>query len=121
MIKFNLKCEAGHAFDSWFGSNEDFDKLRERGLISCVVCGSPEVEKAIMAPRVSQKAQKPALREMPVADDVGASFPAEARRMHYGEAPKRPIIGQAKIEEAQALLDEGVPVVPMAAKPKQVN
>jgi len=121
MIKFNLKCEHGHGFDSWFGSNADYDKLHKRGLVSCVICGSCEVSKAIMAPQVRGDAAAPDLRKKPPLDDVGKNFPEEARKMHYGEAPGRPIIGQAKVEEAQALLDEGVPVVPLMPKPKQVN
>ncbi len=121
MIKFNLKCERGHEFDSWFGSNEDYEKLRRRGLISCVVCGSCEITKAIMAPRVAGEIEAPDLREKPLVDDVGTKFPEEARKMHYGEAPVRPIMGEAKIEEARALLEEGVPVLPMGIKPKQVN
>jgi len=121
MIKFNLKCEHGHGFDSWFSSNEDYDKLSARGLISCVICGSCDVSKAIMAPRVQAEASAPDLREKPPLDDVGKNFPEEARKIHYGEVPERPIIGQAKIEEAKALLEEGVPVLPMGIKPKQVN
>ncbi len=121
MIKFNLKCSGGHGFESWFGSNSDYEKLRAKGLISCMVCGSSEVEKAIMAPQVrAEPAAKP-LREKPKIDDVGRDFPDEARRIHAGEAPKRAIIGQAKVEEAQALIDEGVPVLPVDWKPKQVN
>jgi len=121
MIKFNLKCEQGHGFDSWFGSNNDYEKLRGRGLISCVICGSSEVAKAIMAPRVQAETHAPDLREKPPLDDVGRNFPEEARKIHYGEAPERPIIGQAKIEEARELLEEGVPVLPMGLKSKLVN
>lgn len=121
MIKFNLKCERGHGFDSWFGSNSDFEKLQLRGLVSCVICGSCDVSKAVMAPRVAVEAKAPDLREKPLIDDVGAKFPEEARKMHYGDAPERPIMGQAKLEEARALLEEGVPVLPMGIKPKQVN
>ena len=121
MIKFNLKCKDGHGFDSWFGSNEDYEKLHSRDLISCVICGSYEVSKAVMAPQVKAERAVLDLREKPPLDDVGNKFPEEARKMHYGETPERPIIGQAKIEEARELLEEGVPVIPMAAKPKQVN
>ena len=121
MIKFNLKCKDGHGFDSWFGSNDDYEKLHSRGLVSCVICGSCEVSKAVMAPRVMAESAAPDLREKPPLDDVGNKFPEEARKMHYGESPERPIIGQAKIEEARVLLEEGVPVIPMGVKPKQVN
>lgn len=121
MIKFNLKCEHGHGFDSWFGSNEDYEKLHKRGLVSCVICGTCEVSKAVMAPRVKADNAAPDLREKPPLDDVGKNFPEEARKIHYGEAPERPIMGQAKIEEARELLEEGVPVLPMGLKPKLVN
>ncbi len=121
MIKFNLKCEHGHGFDSWFGSNADYEKLQQRGLISCVICGSCVVSKAIMAPRVAQNHTAPDLREKPPVEDVGTKFPEEARKMHNGDAPKRAIMGEAKIEEARALLEEGVPVVPVGIKPKLVN
>ena len=121
MIKFNLKCEQGHGFDSWFGSNEDYKKLHSHGLVSCVICGSCRVSKAVMAPRLKAKTDAPDLRGKPLIDDVGRKFPEEARKIHNGEAPVRPIMGQAKIEEAQALLEEGVPVLPMPMKPKQVN
>lgn len=52
MIQYTLKCSDGHRFDSWFQSADAFDTLKARGLISCTTCGSTEVEKAIMAPRV---------------------------------------------------------------------
>lgn len=121
MIKFNLKCEYGHRFDSWFGSNSDFEKLHARGLVSCVVCGSCHVTKAIMAPQVQAESAPPDLQKKPPIVDVGEKFPEEARKMYYGEAPERAIMGQAKPEEAKALLDEGVPVLPLGFKPKQVN
>ncbi len=121
MIKFNLKCRHGHGFESWFGSNEDFEKLQARGLISCMVCGETDISKAIMAPQVVSEAVGKGEDPSPAVDDVGEKFPDEARKIFYGEAPERPIIGQAKLEEARELVDEGVPVVPVGWKPKQVN
>jgi hypothetical protein len=52
MIQFTLKCDNDHRFDSWFQSGEAFDKLNAAGMVTCSVCGSSKVEKAIMAPRV---------------------------------------------------------------------
>ena len=52
MIQYALKCKEGHQFDSWFQNAEALDKLRQAGMVTCAVCGSPHVEKAIMAPRV---------------------------------------------------------------------
>ncbi|MEO0634071.1 MAG: DUF1178 family protein, partial [Pseudomonadota bacterium] len=52
MIKYALKCEHGHSFDSWFASADAFDKLNKSGMVTCAVCGSSNVEKALMAPSV---------------------------------------------------------------------
>jgi hypothetical protein len=55
VIVFDLRCGAGHVFEGWFGSGAEFDSQRERGLVSCPLCGDGEVVKAPMAPRVSAK------------------------------------------------------------------
>ena len=53
MIVFDLRCEAAsHVFEGWFGSTEDYESQRERGLVQCPLCGASDVEKAVMAPRV---------------------------------------------------------------------
>ncbi len=52
MIRYALKCSDDHAFESWFASAEAFDKLAGAGMVACPVCGSAEVEKSLMAPRV---------------------------------------------------------------------
>lgn len=138
MIKFSLKCSKDHQFDSWFGSNDDYDRLTARNLISCAVCGVTDVDKAVMAPRVPSKrhsetplsapasAAEQAVRDMrqkieKSADDVGSDFAVEARKIHDGEAPDRAIIGQAKPEEARALIEDGVPVVPLPWSNKPTN
>jgi hypothetical protein len=53
MIQYTLKCHNGHQFDSWFQSSAAFDKLHKAGHVSCAICGSDKVEKALMAPRVT--------------------------------------------------------------------
>jgi hypothetical protein len=56
MIVFDLECrEGGHTFEGWFGSSDDFARQQERGLVTCPHCGSGEVGKAVMAPRVARK------------------------------------------------------------------
>ncbi len=139
MIKFSLKCSNNHQFDSWFGSNDDFDRLKTRGLISCVVCGAAEIEKAIMAPQVPARSRtketplsapaspaEQAVKELRAkieksADDVGTNFAAEARKIHDGDAPERSIFGQAKPEEARSLIKDGVPVIPLPWSNKRSN
>ncbi len=129
MIQYSLKCAGDHKFDSWFQSADAFDKLHKRGLISCASCESDAVEKAVMAPRVNHatpqdrplsKARSPA--EQAVArlrrhieansDYVGTDFAREARAIHDGDAPDRPIWG-----EARKLIDDGVPVAPLPFLP----
>ncbi len=142
MIRYTLKCARDHRFESWFQSVEAFDTLRGQNLLSCPDCGSAEVEKTIMAPRVrpARKAtsepekQLPALseaadpREQAIAeirrqieensDYVGLNFANEARAIHDGDAPARTIHGEAKPEDAKKLLEDGVPVAPLPFVPR---
>jgi hypothetical protein len=128
MIRFSLRCDRAHRFDSWFGSNADYDRLADAGLIACAVCGSTAVEKDLMAPNLSTASDAPlsapaspaeqALAELrrrveAESEDVGRDFPAEARRIHDGVSPKRSIIGEARPAEARALLEDGIPVAPL--------
>lgn len=130
MIRYALTCSNDHAFDSWFQSAEAFDKLKAAGHVSCAVCGAHDVRKSIMAPRLAKQgdadrplsapatAAEQAVREMRAhlekhSEDVGDNFATEARAIHNGEAPERSIYGQAKPKEAKALLEDGVPVVPL--------
>lgn len=142
MIKYTLKCEQDHSFDSWFQSADAFDKLLNSGMVTCSVCGALGVEKAIMAPQVQaarSKAQpsagpltapaSPAEQAMAElrkhveanSENVGDNFAAEARAIHDGEAPERSIYGEAKPEEAKALFEEGVPVAPLPWGRKRTN
>lgn len=143
MIRYTLKCTEGHSFDSWFKSADAFEALEARGLLSCAVCGSDEVQKAMMAPRVTTQAPTgaaPSEETLPSLsgpvtkmdealqafrkhlDDnstyVGGNFASEARRIHLGEAPERLIHGEAKPEEAKALIEDGIPVAPLPVVPK---
>ncbi|MBU6269436.1 MAG: DUF1178 family protein [Sphingomonadales bacterium] len=75
MIVFELECrEGGHRFEGWFGSSDDFARQQERGLLCCPMCGSADVGKALMAPRLARKgnqkgdaAPTPARASQPVA------------------------------------------------------
>ena len=53
MIKYNLKCENNHEFESWFSSSDEFDNLNKKKLLECIYCSSKSIEKSIMAPMVS--------------------------------------------------------------------
>lgn len=141
MISFTLKCADGHSFDSWFQSSSAFDALQGAGQLECAVCGSKSVEKSLMAPRVrtsdaaAEKNMKGALTspsspaEQALAkmrqeveknsEYVGPKFAAEARKMHLGDAPERAIYGEAKVEDAKKLIEDGVPVMPLPFKPNR--
>src|SRR6188768_3104231 len=100
MIRYALRCDREHRFDSWFGSSADFDRLAERRMLACSVCGSTEVGKDLMAPRVAPSTPERPLSapasaaEQAVAElrrrieaqseNVGREFVAEARRIHAG-------------------------------------
>ena len=55
MIRYNLRCEKGHAFESWFQSSAAYESQEKRKLVSCPSCGSVKVERAIMAPQIMTK------------------------------------------------------------------
>jgi len=131
MIRFHLKCREGHEFESWFQSNAAFDKLVSSSMVTCTVCGSSEVSKSMMAPAVSTSSEitapKPddgalaAFRAKVEAesDYVGKGFAKEARDMHDGLIPERPIYGEANLKEAKKLVDDGVPVMPLPFVPRK--
>lgn len=140
MKVFDLHCPLDHVFEGWFASEEDFRSQLDRGLVECPICGSKELRKGLSAPRLNLGAQPAAAAPAPVPDetdrrklhalqaawlevsrkiaakteDVGERFAEEALRMHKGEEPERPIRGQATPQQAMELLEEGVPVMPLA-------
>lgn len=131
MIVFDLRCASAHVFEAWFASSAAYDEQRARTLIACPLCGDTTIEKAVMAPNVSAKANarapsppvdvKVALQALAAAQRkvlegsrwVGKDFAAEARAMHDGARPHETIHGQATIAEAKALVEEGVSVAPL--------
>jgi hypothetical protein len=137
MIIFDLRCApAGHVFEAWFGSSQDYEDQRGRGLVSCPICGAGDVDKAPMAPAVPKKGSgdgAPDLYSSDVetvkqmlgalaamqrklveqSDWVGDRFASEARAMHLGEADARAIHGQATRADAESLLEDGIPIAPL--------
>ncbi len=131
MIIFDLACTNGHRFEGWFASTDDYARQSERQLVRCPVCDDAGVAKIPSAKVHTAKAPPAATTGAPAtrapealpipaeivqhlramvkrADDVGARFPEEARKIHYEEAPARAIRGQASAEEADALREEGI-------------
>ena len=165
MKVLDLQCRQGHSFEGWFGSQDDYDAQRARGLVTCPVCNDSEITKMLSAPRLNLgygaapgvPAAHPSeasvaasgaalavaettgagrntpalptglgsLQQMQAAmlnmvrhvmaqtEDVGPRFAEEARKIHYGECEERNIRGQATREETEALLEEGIEVMPL--------
>ncbi|WP_156678496.1 DUF1178 family protein [Sphingomonas profundi] len=142
MIVFDLACATGgHVFEAWFGSTDDYDAQRARGLVSCPICGGGDVAKAVMAPNVAPKGNSRAVvrsagatapepspeamkafmtklaraqsKALEGSDYVGDRFAGEARAIHHGEAEQRPIHGVATPVEAKGLIEDGVSIAPL--------
>ncbi len=142
---FDLECEHGHVFEGWFSSHDDYDAQQARGLLSCPICASAQITKRLSAPRLNvSHLRQPAPAPETVArasavppaaqavalqaevlrkvrelvrktENVGASFAAEARRIHDGEAAERPIRGVATPEERAELAEDGIAVMALPA------
>ena len=153
MIRYALVCARGHDFDSWFQSSAAYDRQAKRALITCPICGTSKVKKAIMSPHLADTRRRtelaaaetsspeakpvtmisPQERELrqklrdlrehvtKSADYVGRKFPEEARKMHYGEAERRSIYGEASPQQAKELDDEGVEFYPLPVLPDEQN
>ncbi|MBL0374691.1 DUF1178 family protein [Rhizobium sp. KVB221] len=142
MIRYSLQCDNGHEFEGWFASSADFDKQAASGYVSCPHCNSLKVGKLLMAPNVTTGRQKDEIKALVMdnsrreviakikeavseirrnAEDVGEKFPEEARKIHYGESEARGIIGQASVDEAEALIDEGIEIAALPHFPDDVN
>jgi hypothetical protein len=144
MIRYDLICDKGHEFDGWFRDSAGFEKQVKRKLVSCTLCGSDHVEKQLMAPGIPAKSNKTAQTLVAGAVDprtqmlmqmmrevrknveanseyVGDKFAEEARKIHYAESEKRGIYGEAKPEEAKALIEEGIEVHALPRLPEDSN
>ncbi|MBY5592258.1 DUF1178 family protein [Rhizobium leguminosarum] len=142
MIRYSLTCDNAHEFEGWFSESADFDRQVEAGFLTCPVCHSAAISKLLMAPSVSTARGKDKMQTLAMdamrrealqklkeavaavkanSEDVGTQFPEEARKIHYGEADARGIIGQATVDEAQALLEEGIEIAAIPVLPEDVN
>ena len=141
MISYSLICDRSHKFDAWFRSAEAYDEQAERGIVTCPICNSVRVEKALMAPAVSRMnsdklslssghPQQAEIREMlrvmrkkvtSEADYVGDKFAEEARKIHFKEVDQRGIYGEATKEEVAALIEDGVDFMPLPSVKEEHN
>jgi hypothetical protein len=136
MKVLDLQCPHDHRFEGWFASANDFESQLSRKLVACPMCGATEVSRLPSAPRLNlsgatsakktaagsasadigdmQAQVMRALREvLEKTENVGDRFAEEARRIHYNEAPARSIRGVTTPEDARALVEEGIDVMPL--------
>ena len=127
MIKYNLKCKNKHEFESWFSDSKEFEKLKSKKIIECTFCGTKNVQKSIMSPKILSslkfKEEKPSNKFNEVKskikefqnyieknfDYVGENFTYEARSIHYGDKKsKKGIYGKASSKDVKELKEEGI-------------
>ena len=130
MIKYNLLCKkCDLAFDSWFASSREYDKLKKKQLLNCLGCGSLKVEKNLMAPKLISKdlsyknEKKDLIKYQKIKktikeyqkfiknnfDYVGENFAYEARSIHYNNKKKnKGIYGTASKQDLKELKEEGI-------------
>jgi len=129
MIKYNIKCENNHEFESWFSDSHEFDKLNKKKLLECIYCSSKKIRKSIMAPMVFGKQLKKedglSLLEKKLSNEksellkireyieknfefVGDKLSQKAREVYYDKRTKKSIYGTATPEERDELAEEGI-------------
>jgi hypothetical protein len=141
MIIYDLNCDNNHRFEGWFHNADAFEAQLEGKLVCCPQCDSHNVRRIPSVVAISGHHSEPGNKIpapsvtptstalMPVgtqtmaiyrqlvqaivdhSEDVGHSFAEEARKIHYNEAPERPIRGQASEDECDALRDEGIQIL----------
>jgi len=125
MIKYLLKCNKMHEFESWFSDSKEYEKLKKKNLIECIYCNSKHVEKSIMSPNVVASNMEKTINNKEFADFkknltkikkyieknfefVGDKFPQEVRDIYYDNKKKKNIYGTATLKEKIELEEEGI-------------
>ena len=131
MIKYNLKCNHNHEFESWFPDSKEFEKLKKRKLLECIYCSSKEITKSIMAPMVSVakdrtynleidqqvvKEEKTKIRKIQKYIEknfeyVGENFSKRVREIYYDKKSNKTIYGITTPQEREELQDEGIDLI----------
>ena len=128
MIKYNLKCENNHEFESWFSNSKEFDKLNKKDLLECIFCSSNKITKSIMAPMItSSKVNEDQINKIDKNlkdeknklfklrkyieknfDYVGKDFSKKVREIYYDKKNNKAIYGTTTLKERKELSDEGI-------------
>ena len=128
MIKYNLKCNNDHEFESWFSNSKEYEKLNKKGLLECIFCPSKKINKSIMAPTILNSKEKDneiKLIKKDFKDEknnlinlrkyieknfdyVGKDFSKKVREVYYDKKSKKAIYGKASKKEREELAEEGI-------------
>ena len=128
MIKYNLKCQNEHEFESWFSDSNEFDNLKKKNLLECVFCPSKKISKSIMSPMISginnKKDEIKILNENIIEQNnkllqlrkfvennfeyVGKNFSSKVRDIYYNKKSEKMIYGTTTPDERRELEEEGI-------------
>ena len=132
MIKYNLKCQYDHEFESWFSNSEEFDNLNKKKLLECIYCSSKKISKTIMSPMISNTAkekrkfndiskndfQNEKIKLLKLRkyiennfDYVGENFSQKVREIYYDKKSNKAIYGTTTSEEKKELAEEGIDLI----------
>ena len=128
MIKYNLRCNNNHEFESWFSNSNEFDNLKKKKLLECIFCASKKIDKSIMAPMVfgskenndefkifnenSKKERNKLLELRKYVENnfefVGTNFSRKVREIYYDKKSQKSIYGSVTSKERRELEEEGI-------------
>ena len=127
MIKYILRCQNKHEFESWFLDSKEFEKLKKKNLLECVICNTQKVDKSIMSPSIVGKKDtrnkisdhveftkvKKDLKKLRRFIEkefkfVGDKFSQEVREIYYDGKKNKNIYGTATFKEREELEEEGI-------------
>ena len=129
MIKYNLRCNNDHEFESWFSDSKEFERLKTRKLLECIYCNSKKIKKSIMAPMISisknnnlnkfqinekilQKQRNKLIKLRNFIEKnfeyVGEDFSKKVREIYYDKKNNKMIYGITSPEERKELKEEGI-------------
>lgn len=127
MIKYNLKCNKNHEFESWFSDSREYEKLSKKNLLECIFCSSKKITKTIMSPMISVTREREDLKDLEKKfknqknqllkirkyieknfEYVGKNFSKRVREIYYDKKNKKTIYGTTTLQERKELADEGI-------------
>ena len=125
MIKYLLKCNKNHEFESWFSNSNEYEKLKKKQMIECIFCNSKKIEKSIMSPQIIKKQKNKNINIKEVNkikkdlfrirnfveknfEFVGNNLSKEVRSIYYDKKKQRNIYGTVTPEKHKELKDEGI-------------